>query len=119
MFDFEYRVFDYVLEAMKNKTKKIEIRLLNEKSSKIKVGDIIKFKVESNEEKYILVKVIDLIIYEDVNDLINRYDFSIATNKSNKSGKETIKNDLYNIFGKEKVDNSKMIGIKFDLIDTL
>lgn len=114
MFDFEYRVFDYVLEAMKKKTKKMEIRLLNEKSSKIKIGDIIKFKVESNEEKYILVKVSDLIVYEDVDDLINRYNVSMATNKSSK---ETIKNDLYTIFGKEKVNNSKIIGIKFDLIE--
>ena len=44
MFDFEYKVYDEVLEAMKNKTKNIEVRLYNEKSSKIRIGDIIKFK---------------------------------------------------------------------------
>lgn len=113
MFDFEYRVYDEVLENMKKEIKKIEIRLYNEKSSKIKIGDIIKFKVVDNENKFILVKVNNLIIYENVDDLINRYDPKMMTEKYNK---ENIINGLYNIFGKEEVNNHKIIGICFDLI---
>ena len=115
MFDFEYHVYDEVLEAMENKIKKIEIRLYNEKSSKIKIGDIIKFKCVDNENKYLLVKVTNLIIYEDVNDLIRNYDSKMYTTKYNK---ENIVNGLYSIFGKEEVDNHKIIGIEFELLNS-
>lgn len=115
MFDFEYHVYDEVLEAIKNKTKKIEIRLYNEKSSKLKIGDIIKFKVVDNDKQYLLVKVTNLIIYEDVNDLIKNYDSKMATIKYNK---ESIIKGLYSIFGKEEVNNHKMIGIEFELLNS-
>ena len=40
MNNFEYRVYEEVLNDMINGTKKVEIRLYNEKSSKIKINDI-------------------------------------------------------------------------------
>ena len=98
MADFEYRVYDEVLTAMIKKTKKIEIRLYNDKSSKIQVGNTIKFKVVDNEEKFIIVKVTNLIIYSDVNDLLDRYDFKMATEKYNR---ENIIDGLNQIFGKD------------------
>lgn len=38
MFDFEYKVYDEVLEAMKNKTKNIEVRLYNENLVELKLA---------------------------------------------------------------------------------
>ena len=46
--------------------KTVEFRLLNEKSNSIKVGDIIKFLVVDDENKYLLVRVIDKFIYDDL-----------------------------------------------------
>lgn len=114
MFDFEYKVYDEVLEAMKNKTKNIEVRLYNEKSSRIKIGDIIKFKSVNDENKYVLVKVNNLIMYDDVNDFLEKFDFKMATKIHNK---ENVLDTLYNIFGKEEVNTHKLIGIEFELIN--
>ena len=114
MFDFEYKVYDEVLEAMNNKTKNIEVRLYNEKSSKIRIGDIIKFKSVNNDNKYVLVKVKNLIMYENVNDFLEKFDLKMAIKVHNK---ENALNTLYNIFGKEKVDTHKLIGICFELIN--
>ncbi len=113
MFDFEYKVYDEVLEAMKNKTKNIEVRLYNEKSSKIRIGDIIKFKSVNNDNKYVLVKVKNLIMYENVNDFLEKFDLKMAIKVHNK---ENALNTLYNIFGKEEVDTHKLIGICFELL---
>ncbi len=114
MADFEYKVYDEVLEAMENKTKNIEVRLYNEKSSKIRIGDIIKFKSVNDENKYVLVKVKNLIIYENVNDFLDKFDLKMATKTHNK---ENALDTLYNIFGKEEVDTHKLIGIEFGLLN--
>lgn len=114
MFDFEYKVYDEVLEAMKNKTKNIEVRLYNEKSSKIRIGDIIKFKLANDENKCVLVKVKNLIMYENVDDFLEKFDLKMATKAHNK---ENALDTLYNIFGKEEVDTHKLIGIEFELIN--
>ena len=55
---FKYRIYDYVYEAMKNGVKNVEIRLYNEKSSRIKTGDLIEFSVVDDENKNCVVKFI-------------------------------------------------------------
>lgn len=42
----EYRIYPKVYEEMTFRNKNMEIRLLNEKSEKIKIGDKIKFEIE-------------------------------------------------------------------------
>lgn len=114
MVDFEYRVYDEVLNDMKKGIKKIEIRLYNDKSSKIQVGNTIKFKVLGNEEKFIIVKVINLIIYEDVNDLLDKYDLKMATKKYNE---KNIIDGLKQIFGEYEATTHKIIGIEFEIME--
>lgn len=113
MANFEYKVYDKVLEVMENKTKNIEVRLYNEKSSKIRIDDTIKFKSVNDENKYVLVKVKKLIIYEDVHNFLDKFDLKMATKTHNK---ENVLDTLYNIFGKEEVDTHKLIGICFELL---
>lgn len=113
MYDFEYRVYEDVLNDMIKGTKKVEIRLYNDKSSKIKINDIIKFKNTNDESKYILVKVTSLTIYNDIDDLISRYSNNMSAGKYNK---ETFTKGMYDIFGKEEVDTHKIIGIGFELL---
>ena len=104
---FEYRIYDSVYEDMISGKKTIEFRLLNEKSASIKNGDEIKFEVVDNKFKSILVEVLDKYFYNDVDDLWNK-EISLKT-----YSKEELKNLFYQIFGKEKVDSSKIVGIKF------
>ena len=107
---FEYKIYDNVYDDMISGKKTIEFRLLNEKTQSIKIGDEIIFKVLDDNSKYVLVEVIDKIIYENLDMLWNSKD--ITSNVLNYSKEEFI-NVFYNIFGKEKVINSKIVGIKF------
>lgn len=112
MNSFEYRIYNDVYNDMISGKKTIEFRLLNEKSNSIKIGDEIKFTVLDNKEKYILVEVLNKYIYNNVEDVWNNKDN--LGNKLNYT-KEDFINTFYNIFGKEKVLNSKIIGIEFKL----
>ena len=109
---FEYRIFDEVYNDILSGKKTIEFRLLNDKSSSIKPKDEILFKVLDNEEKSILVEVVDKHIYNDLDELWNHKD--IINNSLNYSKEEFI-SVFNNIFGKDKVDNSNIVGIEFRL----
>lgn len=113
MEDFEYRIYEDVYNSMVNGNKTIEIRLYNEKSSKIKIGDIGKFVVLDNDSKYLFVKVTNLYRFKNVDELWGVKE-RVLTSKFN-SIKE-LKKGLYEIFGKEKVVNSEFVGIKFKII---
>jgi len=112
MDEFNYRITEQVYEWIKSRSKNIEIRLYNEKSSKIKINDIINFKVLDNEEKSIKVKVIGLLIYQDIESLLKDVNLNNIANVD----KDTLINMLYNIFGEEKVKAHNIIGIKFELV---
>lgn len=107
---FEYRIYESVYYDMISGKKTIEFRLLNEKSNKIQKGDEIKFEVVDDENKSILVEVLDKYFYNNIEDLWNhKEDLSTVKDYS----KEELKNAFYQIFGKDKVDSSKIVGIKF------
>lgn len=112
MNSFEYRIYETVYDDMISGKKTIEFRLLNDKSESIKAGDEIKFKVLDNENKYVLVEVINKYIYESVEDLWNHKE--VLSSTSNYSKEEFIK-VFCDIFGKDKVENSKVVGIEFKI----
>ena len=62
---YEYRIYKSVYDEIINGTKTIEIRLLNDKSDKIKSGDTIKFNVVDSNLS-ITVKVLDKYIYDNI-----------------------------------------------------
>ena len=85
--EYTFRIYREVYKEMISGRKTIEIRLLNDKTEKIKVGDIIRFNV-LNSDKYLLVKVTDKKIYNDVEDLWNNKE--ILLNSSIYSNKEEL-----------------------------
>ena len=110
---FEYKIYEEVYNDILSGNKNIEFRLLNDKSKKIKPNDEILFKVLNNEEKTILVQVINKTIYNNLDELWNNKD--ILGNTLNYT-KEKFISTFNNIFGEEKVNNSKIVGIKFKKI---
>lgn len=112
MNEFSYRITEQVYDWINKGTKDIEIRLYNEKSSRIKINDIINFKVLNNDEKSIKVKVIGLLIYKDIESLLK----DVNINKVADVDKITLIDMLYNIFGEEKVKTHNIIGIKFEIV---
>lgn len=85
---------------------------MNDKSKDISKGDQILFIVENDDEKKVLVEVTNKYIYSDLDELWNSNDS--LDNILNYSRDEFI-NAFYDIFGKEVVNNSKIVGIEFKL----
>ena len=101
--------YDYI----KNGTKRIEIRLNDEKRSKIKINDVIRFHLINNENEFIKVKVIGLLKYNNIINMINDYDMKLLTRD------DMTKDELINIFNNiYSIDKQKMygvLGIRFEL----
>ena len=109
---FEYKVYDIVYNDMISGKKKIEFRLLNDKSESIKIGDEIKFIVLGDESRYLLTEVTNKYIYDDIDTLWNSKDI---LNNILDYNKDELTKVFYDTFGKEKVINSKIVGIEFKL----
>ncbi len=113
MENFNYRIYNDVYDAMVKGDKTIEIRLYNEKSKQIKIGDIIKFNIlDSN--KYLLVKVTNLYKFKNIDELWP-YKNKILTTFKNLS-KEEFVTKLNDIFGTDEVKSHELIGIEFNII---
>ncbi len=67
------KYFDYI----NNGTKRIELRLYDEKRQKINIGDTIVFKKEPDLEVTIKVKVIGLLRYDSFENLFKDFDISV------------------------------------------
>lgn len=112
----EYRVYESVYNDIISGNKNIEIRLLNEKSKKIKKGDRIKFQVvdnNNNNNKSLLVEVTNKYIYNSFEEFWDDKDVVLSCAKE--YTKEECQNSLFEIFGKDKVNNSKLVGIEFKI----
>ena len=110
---YEYRIFESVYNDMISGKKTIEFRLWNDKTQKMQIGDKIKFNV-LDSDKYVLVEILGKVLYDDIDDLWNHKE--VLTNALNYN-KEEFTEAFYNIFGKEVVINSKIVGIKFKLLE--
>ncbi len=108
----DYRVTEDVYDMVINGTKRIEIRLSNEKSNSIEIGDEIRFYV-LNTEKYFDVIVKNIYKYKNADDLCSRVSFDLIMH--NKVDKESFKSKLYNLYSKEDVEKKGLIGIEFIL----
>ena len=104
------KYFNFIL----NGTKRIELRLNDEKRQTIKLGDTIKFLKEPNLDESFLVKVIELIKYNSFLEMFNDYDISILS--VNSMSKEELLNDLEKFYTKEKQQTYGVLGIRFELI---
>ena len=102
--------YNYIL----NGTKTIEIRLNDEKRSKIKIGDTIKFLKEPDLKESFKIKVVGLYRYNSFEDLFKDFDISILSDKS--MSKEELIDVLEQFYTKEKQEQYGVLGIKIELI---
>lgn len=108
----DYRITSDVYDMIINGTKRIEIRLSNEKSNGIEIGDEIRFYV-FNTEKYLDVVVKNLYKYKNADDLCSKVNFGLIMHKE--ADKELLKSKLYNIYPEEDVEKNGLVGIEFIL----
>lgn len=102
------KYFDYI----KNGTKRIELRLFDEKRQQIQLGDTIEF-AKSEDEK-LKAEVIGLLRYNSFNDLFEDFDISILADKS--MTKQELLDVLSEFYTPEKQAEFGVIGIRLRLL---
>ena len=96
-----------------NGTKRIEIRLNDEKRQKIKIGDTIKFLKEPDLKESFSTRVVGLLRYNSFSDLFKDFDISILADKS--ITKEELLKVLEQFYTKKMQKEYGVLGIRIDL----
>lgn len=102
------KYFDYI----QNGTKKIELRLYDEKRSIINLGDEIEFLKEPDLTQKMKVKVIGLLRYNTFTDLFK--DFSIEDLADSSMTKEELLNVLQEFYTADKQKHYGVLGIRIE-----
>ena len=103
------KYYDYIL----NGTKRIEIRLYDEKRSLIKIGDTITFYKEPELVESFDATVVDLFRYDSFEDMFKDFDISLLADKS--MTKDELIDVLEEFYTKEKQAEYGVLGIKIKL----
>ena len=102
------KFFDYI----NNGTKRIELRLYDEKRQKINIGDTIVFKREPELEVTMRVKVIGLLRYSSFEELIEDFDIEMLADRS--MTKHELLNVLEEFYTKEEQEKYGVLGIRIE-----
>ena len=100
------------IDFIKDGTKRIELRLYDEKRQLIQLGDVIEF-AKSEEEKF-KAEVIGLLRYDSFANLFEDYDISILADAS--MTKQELLEVLGEFYSEEKQAEFGVIGIRIKLI---
>ena len=100
--------FDYI----KNGTKRIELRLFDEKRQRIRIGDIIEFANPDGET--LVVRVVGLLRYGSFEDLFRDFDiFMLADASMTKRELLDVLNGFYPV---EKQNEMGVVGIRVEVV---
>lgn len=100
-------------EFISKGTKRIEIRLFDEKRKQINLGDTIQFLKEPELKESFEAKVIGLLRYNSFEDMFNDFDISILADKN--MSKEELISVLENFYPKEKQHKYGVLGIRIEV----
>ena len=104
------KYFNYINDG----TKRIELRLYDEKRQKIDIGDTIVFQKESELETSMKVKVIGLLRYNSFEELFKDFSIEILADKS--MTKQELINALEEFYTSEKQKQYGVLGIRIEKI---
>lgn len=104
------KYFNFILKG----SKRIEIRLYDEKRQTIKLGDTIKFVKEPNLDESFKAKVVGLLRYKTFEDMFEDFDISVLADSS--MTKEDLLTVLEKFYSKEKQEKYGVLGIRIELI---
>ena len=110
--NFNMNLQDKYFYMIENEIKTLEVRLLDKKRKKIKIGDTITFYC--SDDKHINVKVTSLKIYDSFEDLLK--DNNISEIGLNTNSIEEAIFQLNSIYPKEKSSIYKTLAIGFSKI---
>ena len=102
--------YNYILRG----TKRIEIRLFDEKRQQIKIGDTIKFLKEPELNESFLARVVGLLRYDSFEDMFKDFDITVLSDES--MTKEELIDVLEQFYTKEKQVKYGVLGIRIELL---
>lgn len=108
--DLQDKYYDYILYG----TKRIEIRLNDEKRQQIKLGDKIRFNKHTNTKETFETIVIGLLRYNSFEDMFKDLDISLLADKS--ITKEELIDTLEQFYTKEDQQKYGVLGIRIELL---
>ena len=100
-------------EYMKNGTKRIEIRLNDEKRKNIKIGDEIIFRKEPELKEEVFSQIENLIVKRSFKELIEKFDISEYSDRN--ESEENFLKDLYSFYTKEQEEKYGVVGIQLKI----
>jgi len=106
------RLMPNPFDKIKNGSKKIELRLYDEKRQIINIGDHIIFEKEPEREERVETKVTALLRYENFSDLFDDFPSEIFGGRS----KEDLLLGVHKFYSKEKEKEYGVLGIKIELL---
>jgi len=109
----EMKLNEKPFNSIKNGSKRIELRLYDEKRQKLKLNDTIRFYKVNNEEDFIDVKIRGLLRYNSFEELFNDVDFNICGPA--KGLTEKLEN-MYKIYSREEEQKYGILAISVKLI---
>lgn len=111
----EMRLKNAPFEKIKTREKTIELRLLDKKRSKIRVGDTIKFSLVADNSECINTKVINLYFADSFPELFKEIPIDkCGIEKVEKQGTNPINMEEY--YSQEKQLEYRVVGIEIELI---
>ena len=112
--EFEMKLQPEYYNFILNGTKRIEIRLYDEKRQQIKIGDVIKFLKEPELNDSFNAKVVGLLRYNSFEEMFKDFDISILSDNS--MTKDELISVLEQFYTKEKQEKYGVLGIRIELI---
>ncbi len=112
---YNMKLMPKYFECIKRGTKRIELRLNDEKRKDIAIGDEIVFEELNDNRRQLKTKVVDLYYESNFEDLINQFDINLLADKN--TTKEELLSVLKDIYPLEEQNKYGVVGIKLDLLD--
>ena len=103
------KFFDFI----KSGTKRIELRLYDEKRRNIELGDKIIFKKEPKLEEVVETTVVGLLRYKSFKELFEDFDMSLLADKS--VTKRELLEGLEEFYTVEKQEEFEVLGTRIEL----
>jgi len=101
-------------DCIKTGSKRIELRLNDEKRKGIQIGDEIIFEELIEKPRYLKTKVVDLYYEDNFNELLNKYEIKLfADEETTKQELIEVLNEIYPIENQIKYG---VVGIKIEII---
>lgn len=105
------KYYNYILHG----TKRIELRLNDEKRKLMNIGDILVFYKQPLLKESFKTKIVDLLYLNSFNEAMENLPFELIADKDD--NKENLLNDLNRFYSKEKQESYGVLGIKLELLD--